>query len=154
MVVIRQINQEDVLPLVELAREVRDHHIEVLGGYFKLQDDEMEQKCISAWSANPHNICLLVEEGKQILGMILGEVKDNPWLEKSCIVVIHNFGVFKEARGKGVGKKLMDAFYKECQNKKIQEIKLGVFNQNKIAYSFYEKYGFEPQEQKMSLMVK
>lgn len=86
--------------------------------------------------------------------MILGESKNNPWLEKPKVVVIHNFGVRKSLRGRGIGKMLMDAFYRECQNRGIQEIKFGVFNNNKAAYYFYICYGFEPQEQKISMMVK
>ena len=151
---IRKITSDDLMRLLELAREVRNHHIEVLDGYFCPQDDEAEQKSIAGWAENKNNICLCAEENGQISGMILGETKNNPWLEKSKVIVIHNFGVLKSVRGQGIGKKLMDAFYSECQNQGIQEIKFGVFNKNKTAYDFYLHYGFEPQEQKMSMMVK
>ena len=67
---------------------------------------------------------------------------------------IANFGVDKKSRRLGVGKKLMDAFYKICQENNVDEIKLGVYNKNISAYRFYEKYGFEPLEQRMHLKVK
>lgn len=151
---IRKIVSADLPQLLELAREVREHHREVLNGYFTPQDDNMEARCIAAWAENESNICLTAEENGKVSGMILGECKNNPWLEKPKVVVIHNFGVRKSLRSRGIGKMLMDAFYRECQNRGIQEIKFGVFNNNKAAYDFYIRYGFEPQEQKMSMMVK
>ena len=149
---IRKIVSADLPQLLELAREVREHHREVLNGYFTPQDDNMEARCIAAWMENDDNVCLCAEESGKVLGMILGESKNNSWLEKSKVIVIHNFGVVASARGQGVGKKLMDAFYLQCKNKGIQEIKFGVFNKNKTAYDFYIHYGFEPQEQKMSMI--
>lgn len=48
----------------------------------------------------------------------------------------------------------MNEFFDECKKNEIDEIKLGVFNDNKSAYDFYLNPGFVPQEQKMSLMLK
>lgn len=151
---VRKINDNDVTNLLALASEVREHHREILNGYFVPQDDEIEANCIKKWVNDDCNICLLAEEDREIKGFILGEAKTNVALEKSRIITIHNFGVLKNLRGSGIGKQLMQSFYQECQAKGIQEIKLGVFNKNKSSYAFYEKFGFEPQEQKMSLMVK
>lgn len=151
---IRKIRDSDMPQILELAREVREHHREFLDGYFAPQDDNKEREIILLWVNNPQNICLLAEENEKILGMILGEFRQKPEREKSQIIIIHNFGVFKEIRGQGIGKMLMNEFYKECKIRGIEEIKLGVFNKNKTAYEFYERYGFEPLEQKMSLMIK
>lgn len=38
-----------------------------------------------------------------------------------------------------------------CQERDTKEIRLGVYNQNEIAYKFYEHYGFKALEQKMVL---
>ena len=43
----------------------------------------------------------------------------------------------------------MDEFFLICKKHQIKEIRLGVYNQNEIAYKFYENYGFVPLEQKM-----
>lgn len=151
---IRQIMSEDVKRLLKLASEVREHHRQILNGYFKPQDDDIEASCIKNWVEDDKNICLLAEDGGEIKGFILGEAKINVALEKPRIIMIHNFVVAEKLRGQGIGKQLMQRFYQECQAKEIQEIKLGVFNKNKSAYSFYENFGFEDQEQKMSLKVK
>ena len=37
---IRKFEKEDILQVLELCREVRNHHREFLGGYFAEQDDE------------------------------------------------------------------------------------------------------------------
>ena len=151
---IRHAKIDDLSQMVNIAREVRQHHIEILKGYFKPQDDTMERNIISSWVVNPNYICLVAEDNSKILGIILAEIKDQIWLEQSKTIMIHNFGVAKEAQRKGIGKKLMEAIYNECQIWGVQEIKLGVFNKNISAYKFYENFGFEAQEQKMSLKVK
>ena len=48
---------------------------------------------------------------------------------------------------------IMYAFFELCQERDIKEIRLGVYNQNEIAYKFYENYGFKPLEQKMVLIL-
>ena len=40
---IRKFEKEDILQVLELCREVRNHHREFLGGYFAEQDDEKEK---------------------------------------------------------------------------------------------------------------
>lgn len=150
---IKKIVNEDVAKLLGLTREVREHHRVILNGYFKPQDDDIEASCIKNWVEDEKNICLLAEDSGEIKGFILGEAKINAALEKPRIIMIHNFVVAEKRRGQGIGKQLMQRFYQECQDKRIQEIKLGVFNKNKSAYAFYENFGFEAQEQKMSLKV-
>ena len=47
---IRKFEKEDILQVLELCREVRNHHREFLGGYFAEQDDEMGKAIIlSRW---------------------------------------------------------------------------------------------------------
>ena len=117
------------------------------------QDDEMEQVGFLESLENDKMWAFIAEENCVITGYILAEKKLSPYLEKSNVVHIINFGVKKDIRGKGIGKKLMDFLYELCQNENIDEIRLGVFNKNINAYKFYEKYGFKPFEQRMNLMI-
>lgn len=40
---IRKFEENDLSQVLEICREVRNHHIEVLGGYFIEQDDKYEK---------------------------------------------------------------------------------------------------------------
>lgn len=151
---VRRIMPEDVNSLLPLAKEIREHHREILNGYFMPQNNAMEREIIAKWVSDDKNICLLAEEENEILGILLCEFKYSPYLELPNTMVVHNFGVCEKAQRRGIGRLLMDELYCECQARDIKEIKLGVFNKNITAYEFYENYGFEPQEQKMSLKIK
>lgn len=151
---IRNITLQDIDSLLPLANEVREYHRKFLDGYFVPQDNEVEKQIIKSQIMEDKNICLLAEDSGQVVGMLLSEFKHNPQLEFSDIIFVHNFAVTEVMRGKGIGRRLMAELYNICKQRNIKEIKLGVFNKNTVAYTFYEDFGFEPQEQKMSLKIK
>ena len=146
---IRKFRKEDLSQVLELCREIRQYHIDLLGGYFTKQDDNFEQTDYLESLKNDKIVALVAENNNEIIGYSLGEFKEAPYLENPNFAHIINFGVRRDQRGQGVGKQLMDAFFKLCQEKEIKEIRLGVYNQNISAYKFYENYGFRPLEQKM-----
>lgn len=151
---IRKFLKKDLPQVLELCREVRQHHINILNGYFMPQDDQFEQLGFLQ-SLKDDKICALVAVNNDIVcGYLLAERKYSPYLEGAKVVHIANFGVRKDLRGKGIGKKLMDTLFEMCKQWNIDEIRLGVFNENIEAYRFYEQYGFEPFEQRMNLRIK
>lgn len=151
---VRKMQNEDLEQVLKLCDEVRGHHRNILGGYFAPQDDEMEKNVLLDTMEKENKLPLVATDSDDIVGMLLAEIRQTPWLENPKIANIFNFGVFEKARGQGIAKLLMDAFLEECKKEGIKEIKLGVFNKNIGAYNFYKKYGFEDQEQRMSLKIK
>lgn len=152
--IIRKFVKEDLSQILELCREVRQHHIDILDGYFAEQNDEFEQLGFLQSLENENMIAFVAENNDEILGYLLAERKFSPYLENPNVVHIANFGVKKESRGQGIGKELMNTLLKKCKEDNVDEIRLGVFNKNILAYKFYEQYGFEPFEQRMNLRIK
>ena len=113
---IRKFEKEDILQVLELCREVRNHHREFLGGYFAEQDDEMEKVGFMQSLESNKIIALVAEEENEIQGYLLAERKFSPYLEKSNVVNVSNFGVKAGMRGNGIGRKLMDFLYDFCKN--------------------------------------
>ncbi len=151
---IRKFKQSDLSQVLELCREVREHHIDILNGYFTSQDDAEEQKGFLASLDNENCIALVAAEGENIFGYLLADITEAPYLKAPKVARIGNFGVAKSQRRHGIGKMLMDDFMNICRAKDIDEVRLGVFNKNTGAYKFYEQYGFEPFEQRMQIMLK
>ena len=116
-------------------------------------DDEMEKIGFLETLITDKSIALVAEEQGIIYGYLLAEEKNSPYLMCPQVAHISNFGVKESFRHQGIGKMLMDAFYEYCNQKGINEIRLGVFNLNQDAYSFYQKYGFEAFEQRMHLKL-
>ena len=145
--IIRKIQEKDLSEVVEIAREVREHHRAFLKGYFLPQDDEMEKAEIKKFAFGADvNISFVAEIDGKIVGMMVNEVKNKVYLEKPRILELQNVGVLKEFQGQGISKKLFEEVLLEAKKQNIQEIKLGVFNDNHIAYKLYEKLGFKPVE--------
>ncbi len=151
---IRNFKKEDLAQVLDLCREVREHHRDFLNGYFTEQDDEMEQMGFLDSLEDDKMVALVAEKSNSIEGYLLAEEKFAPYMVGSKVMHIANFGVKKDTRGMGVGKMLMDRILEICAERGMDEIRLGVFNKNAIAYRFYEKYGFEPFEQRMKIDLK
>lgn len=151
---IRKFEEKDLHQVLELCREVRQHHIDILSGYFTPQNDNFEKLGFLSSLKDDKIISLVAEDNETICGYLLAEIKYAPYLIDSNVVHVSNFGVKKQLRSQGIGKMLMDTLYDICRQQNIDEIRLGVFNKNIGAYRFYESYGFEPFEQRMNLKVK
>ena len=151
--IVRKFKKEDLSQVLELCREVRQYHIDILGGYFVKQDDELEKIGFLETLTNDKIVSFVAEYNNKIVGYILGEFKEAPYLINSQFAHISNFGVTQNLRNSGIGKRLMDTFCNLCKKQDIKEIRLGVYNQNTTAYKFYENYGFKPLEQKMTLEI-
>ncbi len=83
------------------------------------------------------------ESGKQIIGYLKlnfgeaqTEIKENKMLE------IERIYVKKEFHGKGVGQLLYDRAIKIANQKDVEYVWLGVWEENPRAISFYKKNGF------------
>jgi len=151
---IRKFEEKDLEQAIELCREIREHHREVLNGYFMPLDDNFEKRALLA-SLKDENLLVWVADNEgEIVGLLISEKRMLPYLEQQSRVNVETLGVKKSFRKQGIGRKMMDVLYEYCQDNGVAEIKLGVFNKNTSAYKFYEKYGFKPLEQRMNLFIK
>ena len=151
--IIRKLIEKDLPQVLNLCREVRQHHRDILNGYFTEQDDAIEQIGFVYSLTKDNMVALVAEDDGNLCGYLLAEIKNAPYLQKSKIAHICNFGVAKKMRRHGIGRALMDAFYELCREENVDEIRLDVFNKNVEASRFYERYGFLPLEQRMNLQV-
>ncbi|MHA1309681.1 MAG: GNAT family N-acetyltransferase [Candidatus Helarchaeota archaeon] len=90
--------------------------------------------------ANKNGIILAQKDGK-ILGMIMGEIVFQQSI--GSFGRISNFIVKQEARGMGIGKKLIEGIIDFFVNNNINRIQANARNMNKEG-RLYLKYGFKP----------
>lgn len=151
---IRRFEEKDVVQAVDLCNEIREHHRKILNGYFAPINRDFEKNALLSTIGSDNAFAVVAVDGDKVVGLLIANKKNAPYLENPIICNIGTLGVIQEYRKQGIGKMLMNEFLTFCKENGIQEIKLGVFNDNKIAYKFYEDYGFKPQEQEMSLKFK
>lgn len=89
-------------------------------------------------------INLVVEDKGKILGYLEGSfVRHNLYGEGELSKLV----VSKEARGKGVGLKLVEEFLKICKDNKVDYVQVTTSKENKEAIRFYKKAGFKRSKQ-------
>lgn len=90
-------------------------------------------------------INLVVEDKSKIFGYLEGffVVYDNFYGEGELSKLV----VSKEARGKGVGLKLVEEFLKICKDNKVDYVQVTTSKENKEAIRFYKKAGFKRSKQ-------
>ena len=93
--IIRKFKKEDTAQILELCREVRQIHIDLLGGYFTEQNDDIEQQFFLETLDNDNVVSFVAEDNDKVVGYILGDFKDLPYLINSKIAHVSNFGVSK-----------------------------------------------------------
>ncbi len=149
---IRLLEDKDIPQVLEICREMREHHRRILGGYFKPIDEDYERSSLAKALDDENSPVYVAEtEDGKIAGMVQAAFEVRPYLEQESFCHIGGLGVLPGYRRRGIAKALMDRVFEACRARKITEVTLGVFNRNTGAYKFYEDLGFLPLEQKMKL---
>lgn len=151
--IIRKLNEKDLLQALEICKEMREHHRNFLHGYFKPLDEEFEMRALVSSLEDENAIDLVAEIDGQVAGLLQADIKFRPYLETENFCHVCGLGVLPAFRRQGIAKKLMTELVSECKKRGIVEISLGVFYDNIGACQLYEALGFKPLEQKMRMRL-
>jgi ribosomal protein S18 acetylase RimI-like enzyme len=97
---------------------------------------------------DPSGILLLAERDGRVVGMLIGEVEDEPegsdtFAIPDRVAHLHDVAILPEARGVGVGHALMARFEAELRERGVVSYGRDVMAGNDGARRFYEALGFE-----------
>lgn len=151
--IIRKLQKGDFFQVLEICRDMREHHRAFLDGYFKKLDDDIELNLLESSAENQNMLSLVAEVDGKIAGLLQAEFRSRPYLEFENFCHICTLGVLPAFRRRGIAKALMAEILGECKKRGISELDLGVFNKNTRAYRLYESLGFQPLEQRMRLTL-
>ena len=149
MIEIRRAVKEDCVRLLELITELAVY--EKAPNEVTVSLDHFEK---SGFGEQPIWWAFVAEEGGVILGFALYYIRYSTW--KGQRMYLEDIIVTEEARGKGIGKLLMDRLIEEAREKKFSGIMWQVLEWNEPAINFYKKYynaNFDPEWVNCSINV-
>ncbi len=136
-------NENSIL-LREATYHDKDQIAKVLLDFYNMKDaDEAAQSFNNELDKDFHYI--VAEEAGKIIGLVTWLMHGLP---KHGLFELDRICILSEARGKGVGRKLVDKLidnaskWYDKKGEKIRKLYLLTHEDNKNAHSFYEKVGF------------
>ena len=130
---VRRAVKEDCPRLLELVKE--------LALYEKAPDEvtvTLEHFTESGFGDKPVWWAFTAEENEVILGFALYYIRYSTW--KGQAMYLEDIIVTEAARGKGIGKLLMNRLIEEAKEKDFKRIVWQVLEWNEPAINFYKKY--------------
>ena len=136
-------NENSIL-LREATYHDKDQIAKVLLDFYNMKDaDEAAQSFNNELDKDFHYI--VAEEAGKIIGLVTWLIHGLP---KHGLFELDRICILSEARGKGVGRKLVDKLidnaskWYDKKGEKIRKLYLLTHEDNKNAHSFYERVGF------------
>jgi ribosomal protein S18 acetylase RimI-like enzyme len=144
---------EDVGSLRELWLELHHHHAEVAPQSGEFTDDETSWRARSSsyrdWLADPRSFLLLARADGRLIGYAVVRVMEagpeltDSWRVPEVVAEIETMLVSRDARGAGLGSRLLDEIDAELEHQGITEVIVGLMPGNDGAQRLYERRGFQ-----------
>ena len=145
--------QQDIPEEAKLSIEMLKYHNTLMDNYFTIYPYEKYVENFQQKLKDGQYI-LVAKIDNKIVGFLSAKFKKTPWYKYANACMIDEVSVSEKCRSCGIGTALIKKILSVCKKKKIEEVKLDIYNVNTGAKRLYERLGFEDLRQQMSLTLK
>ena len=145
--------QQDIPEVAKLSIEMLKYHNTLMDNYFTIYPYEKYVENFQQKLKDGQYI-LVAKIDNKIVGFLSAKFKKTPWYKYANACMIDEVSVSEKYRSCGIGMALIKKILSVCKKKKIEEVKLDIYNVNTGAKRLYERLGFEDLRQQMSLTLK
>lgn len=146
---IRKASIEDKNEIIKLLDEFNEYYFEEkifseeFIPFWEYKDkDSIFEETAQEWLTKPEYFFFVAEEEGEIIGYIVGEVRERKPRVLDKEGYINDWFVKKEWRSKGVGRSLYSSLIEEFKNQACNRLGLYTNIRNKKTIDFYHKLGF------------
>ena len=157
-ITIRQAQNEDHLAIERLLRQTAQLHAELRPEIFRAGSRKYDRKQFAEMLEDQDAPILVAQDDYgEVLGYAMLQVKSvsaaHPVLLPRTFLYLDDLCVDEAARGRGIGKLLMQGVRELARERGIEKIELNVWECNETAMRFYERLGFVSQRRELELNV-
>jgi len=154
---IRPATPDDYDALSVIANAVHEMHAAAVPAVFRSGSAAMPENYYAYLLKNITGAVYVAEQAGEIVGYLVVETDqsragDGP--TRRLIGHIEQIGVAREARGRGIGRALVETAIAWAKEQGADELRLNVWEFNGDAIAFYEHLGLHTQSRTMSLPLK
>lgn len=145
MVTIRKAASNDVLDLVWLNREVQGIHCGIAPLTFRETNDEEVATWLLSQIDEVNVLFFVAEVDNKVMGYLIVNLiilPANPFMHERKYAHIDHICVGSSARGKGVGRRLIEHAIEIAKGQELDYIELMVWSDNENAKLAFKKLGF------------
>jgi ribosomal protein S18 acetylase RimI-like enzyme len=141
---VREARGADFERLSALFAEENRFHAQLVPAYVQVTSPVLTREELRAFLDSPTDRLFVCEDGVDLLGAVIVSLQNSPedrWNKSRLCGYIEDLIVTATARGRGVGRQLMQAARRWVMAQGVQTIELHVWETNTGARHFYESLG-------------
>lgn len=145
---------EDYEEVNAIVKEGQDEHAEALPHIFKKVEQAIPQSYFCELLEDPACEILIAKNNNEVIGFAVMELNESPpfdTMTPRAFAYMNDFGVKNCHQGVGIGTELFKVCMEWSKNKGAASLELNVWEFNKRAIAFYEKFEMNSISRKMSL---
>ena len=154
--VIRRAADRDCKKILKLLSEVEAIHQKGRPDIFRVNGTKFTGDELVRMLSDDTTPIFVADVDGEVMGYafcVLGEIKDDTMLLDAKTLHIEDVCVDENARGTGIGGRILDYVLEYAKGSGIDRVDLDVWEFNETARAFYEKHGFRVQKRRMDIVL-